>query len=80
MHSKVDELAERARKIAAESGANVRDKLGALQDPEEWEELRKTAEALGGEAAAFVRKYPLQSLLGAAALGFLAGLSLGRKR
>jgi ElaB/YqjD/DUF883 family membrane-anchored ribosome-binding protein len=79
MPSKLEELAARARKIAEESGENVREQLGSLKDGEGREELLKAASALGEDAAVFVRKYPLQSVLGAAAVGFLLGISLGRK-
>jgi ElaB/YqjD/DUF883 family membrane-anchored ribosome-binding protein len=78
--SKLDEFAEKARKLAAEHGEGVKDALGALPDSADWEELRKMAGNLGEDAAVFVRKYPLQSVLGAAALGFVLGASLGRRR
>jgi len=72
MLSKIEELAERAKKIAAESGV--------LKDSEEWEQLKKMAGDLGEDAAVFVRKYPIQSVLGGAAVGFLLGTIFGRKR
>jgi ElaB/YqjD/DUF883 family membrane-anchored ribosome-binding protein len=76
MQSKLEELAEKARKIAAEGGESVKERLGV----EDLDELKELAGALGEDAAAFVRKYPIQSVLGAAALGFLLGTSLGRRR
>lgn len=80
MSSKIEELAERAKKAAAESGGEIKDKLSALAEGEDWEELKKLAGTMGEDAAAFVRKYPLQSVLGAAALGFLLGTTFGKKR
>ena len=65
MTSKLDELAEKAKKLAEGS--------------EELAQMKKMASDMGEEAAAFVRKYPLQSVLGAAVAGFLLG-SLGRRK
>ena len=72
----LEELAEKAKKFATEGGESLKE----FQSSEDWEQLSKTAKNLGEDAAAFVRKYPLQSVLGAAALGFLLGSSVGRKR
>lgn len=81
MSSKLDEFAEKARRLAAESGESMKQKLGELPDSEEWDKLRWLAAELGEDAAFFVRKYPLQSVLGAAAVGFLLGATLtGRKK
>lgn len=74
--TKLDDLAEKAKKIAEESGV----KLEALKDSEEFAQMKKVAADLGEEAAVFVRKYPLQSVLGAAVAGLVVGLSLGRKK
>jgi ElaB/YqjD/DUF883 family membrane-anchored ribosome-binding protein len=73
MKEKMDELAEKARKLASDV---------KLADSEDWAQLKEVASQLGEEAAVFVRKYPLQSVLGAAALGFVLGstLGLGRKK
>ena len=79
MTSKLEEFAEKARKIATESGESVKEKLSELPDSEEWEQLREAAAGLGEDAAVFVRKYPIQSVLGAVAVGFLLGSVLGRK-
>ncbi|MGZ3652407.1 MAG: hypothetical protein ACXVB9_00130 [Bdellovibrionota bacterium] len=73
---KLEELAEKAKKMAAEGG----DTLKEFRESEDWEQLKEMAGNLGEDAAVFVRKYPLQSVLGAAALGFFLGASLGRKR
>lgn len=80
MSTPLDEFAERAKKIAAESGEAVKEKLGALGSVEDWEQLKQVAGDLGEDAAAFVRKYPLQSVLGAAVVGFLLGSNLGRRK
>lgn len=79
MNSKLDELAEKARKIATESSEAMKEKLGEFQS-EDWDQLKQVAGSLGEEAAVFVRKYPVQSVLGAAAIGFLLGASLGKKK
>lgn len=78
--NKLDELAEKARKLAAEGGERLKQGLGSLPDSEEWEQLRTLAGTLGEDAAVFVRKYPLQSVLGAAALGFVLGTTMARRK
>lgn len=70
-----DEIADKAKKMAAEGGERLRE----FRNSEDLDQLREVAGSLGEEAAVFVRKYPLQSVLGAAAMGFLLGVSLGRK-
>lgn len=67
MTSKLEDLAEKAKQIAEDAG-----------DSEELARMKQVAAQLGEEAAAVVRKYPLQSVLGAAVAGFLLG-SLRRK-
>lgn len=74
--SKLDELAEKAKKIAEESG----ERFEALKDSEELAQMKKAAADLGEEAAVFVRKYPLQSVFGAALAGLVLGLTIGRKK
>ena len=75
MSKKIEDLAEEAKKIAEDAGA----RLEALKDSEEVEKLKAVAKELGSEAAAVVRKYPLQSVLGAAVAGFLLG-TMGRRK
>jgi ElaB/YqjD/DUF883 family membrane-anchored ribosome-binding protein len=69
LEGRLDELAGKAKKIAEEASAQ----LGSLKDSEEFESMKKMASDLGEEAAAVVRRYPLQSVLGAAVAGFLLG-------
>ncbi len=75
MTKKLDELAEKAKKIAQDAG----ERIDELKDSEEVDRLKETASELGEEAAAIVRKYPLQAVLGAAVAGFILG-SLGRRK
>jgi ElaB/YqjD/DUF883 family membrane-anchored ribosome-binding protein len=76
----IDELAqkakEQAKKIAAESGERFKN----FRESEDFDQLREVAGGLGEEAAVFVRKYPIQSVAGALAIGLLIGASLGRKK
>lgn len=66
---------------AAEAvGEKIREGLEALQEQVDCEELKATAAKVGEEAAAFVRKYPLQSAAGAFALGCVLGALFGRRR
>jgi ElaB/YqjD/DUF883 family membrane-anchored ribosome-binding protein len=72
----IDELAQKAKKMAAESG----EKFKSFRESEDFDQLREVAGSLGEEAAVFVRKYPIQSVAGALAVGFLIGAGLGRKK
>lgn len=80
MDDDFEKVKERAKRFAEEAGETVKEKLGNLQDSPEWEEIRQTATGLAKEAGEFVRKYPLQSVLGAAAVGLVLGTLLGRRR
>lgn len=80
MNSKLEELAVKALKMATESGDTVKETLSEFQDSKEWEQIRQVAGDLGEEAAVFVRKYPLQSVMGAAAVGFLLGAISSKRR
>lgn len=80
MQTKFEDLADKAMKFATESGETIKDKLGSLDGSIEWDQVKEIAGDLGEDAAAFVRKYPMQSVLGAAAIGFLLGAALGKKK
>jgi ElaB/YqjD/DUF883 family membrane-anchored ribosome-binding protein len=80
MKTKLEELAEQVKKLAEESKGNMGETVTALKDSPEWNEARAVASDLAEDAADFVRRYPLQSVLGAAALGFLLGSMVKRKR
>ena len=75
-----------AEKSNAESGSafsEAKEKMSKVLEenmPQDLDEVKKLAGALADDAANFVKKYPLPSLLGALALGFLIGSSLGRKK
>lgn len=58
----------------------LKEKLSvALKTPPTPEEIKKAAHDLAEEAANLVKKYPLQSLLGAVALGFILGKITNKK-
>ncbi|MGE3263046.1 MAG: hypothetical protein AB7K68_14790 [Bacteriovoracia bacterium] len=80
MDEDFEKLKTRAKRMAEEATAGVKEKLEGLQDSEEWEEIRAMATGMAKDAAELVRKYPLQSVLGAAAAGFLLSSLLNRKR
>lgn len=71
-----EKLAEKAAKLVSETGESLK----TAEAVPDMEELKKLAGDLGEEAASFVRRYPLPSVLGAAAAGFLLGVALGRKK
>lgn len=76
----LEKLRARAQKMAEDAASNAKEKIDSLQDSEEWQEVRKMALGLAKESAEIVRKYPLQSVLGAAAAGFLLSSLLNRRR
>lgn len=75
-----------SEKSSAESGSpfqDAKEKVAKAMEenmPQDLEEVKRMAGALAEDAADFVKKYPLPSLLGALALGFLIGSSIGRKK
>ncbi|MFZ3230662.1 MAG: hypothetical protein WA160_10695 [Pseudobdellovibrio sp.] len=50
-----------------------------LQDNIDVEALNKKTKELADTATDFIRKYPVQSVLGAAAIGFIIGSFLKKK-
>jgi ElaB/YqjD/DUF883 family membrane-anchored ribosome-binding protein len=80
MDDDFEKVKERAKRFAEEAGETVKEKLGSFQDSAEWEDIRRTATSLAKEAGELMRKYPVQSVLGAAAVGFVLGTLLGRRR
>ena len=73
-----DDISDRTKRTASETMASVKEKLAA-SGIEDMEDVKAAAAELAEDAATFVRKYPLQSLFGALALGFLVGSTLRRK-
>jgi len=71
-------------KTESESPLNgAREKIAKAMEenlPQDLDEVKRMAGALAEDAVDFVKKYPLPSLLGALALGFLIGSSMGRKK
>ena len=49
-----------------------------LNIDEELEKLQATAKEVADTATEFIRKYPVQTVLGAAAVGFLIGVLVKR--
>jgi len=75
-----EDLANEAKGAAGKATEQLKEKFSALGDLEQIEGLKEAAGELADEAAAFVRKYPVQSVLGAVAAGFLLGALLNRKK
>lgn len=80
MSKEFNEFADKTKRAAAETAETLKEKLSSLQSLEEIEGLKEAAGELADEAAAFVRKYPVQSVLGAVAAGFLLGALLNRRK
>jgi len=79
MSNDFSDFTERAKRMAAESSEDLKEKLSSLASAEDLEKLKESAGEMAEEAAAFVRKYPVQSVLGALAAGFLLGAFFNRK-
>lgn len=80
MSKDFDSMAEKAKKVADETTQDIKERFSKLKEAPEIEEMKKLASELAEDAAVFVKKYPIQSVLGAAAVGFLLGSLLNRKR
>jgi ElaB/YqjD/DUF883 family membrane-anchored ribosome-binding protein len=80
MSNEFDDFTAKAKRAATDSAAGLKEKLSSLKDLEEIEGLKEAAGELADEAAAFVRKYPVQSVLGAVAAGFLLGALINRRK
>lgn len=80
MSADFESLKEKAKTFAETGSEEIKDRLSKLKDSPDAEALREAASEMAEEAAVFVRKYPLQSLLGGLAVGFLLGSMLSRKK
>ena len=80
MSNEFDDFTAKAKRAATDSAAGLKEKLSSLKDLEEIEGLKEAASELADEAAAFVRRYPVQSVLGAVAAGFVLGALVNRRK
>jgi ElaB/YqjD/DUF883 family membrane-anchored ribosome-binding protein len=71
-------LFETAEKIAGRIAQEAKSRMP--EDLPDGEQVKKLAGELADEAAAIVRKYPLQSCIAALAAGFVFGVFVNRKR
>lgn len=76
----MDDTFEKAKKAAGDAADSLKDKFQDWKGAPSSEEIRVLAKELAEDASAFVRKYPLQSLAGALAAGFLLGAFIQRRR
>lgn len=79
MGNDFEEFAEKAKRVAGDSVNDLKERLSSVKDID-LEGLNKAASELAEEAASFVRKYPLQSVLGAAVAGFALGILTRRRK
>ena len=68
-----------AKRMAEEAETKIREGLSSLGEKIDTEELKASAEKLADEAAALVRKYPLQTAGVALAVGFVLGALFSRR-
>lgn len=74
-----DKAKRAAKDLGEELAGNFKAKLGDKLSEYDLEGVQAAATELADEAAVFVRKHPLSSVLGAAAAGFVLGLLVNRK-
>jgi ElaB/YqjD/DUF883 family membrane-anchored ribosome-binding protein len=79
MSNDFSDFTERAKRMAAESSEELKEKLSSMASAEDLEKLKESAGEMAEEAAAFIRKHPLPSVFGALAAGFLLGAFFNRK-
>ena len=79
MSNDFSDFTERAKRMAAESSEELKEKLSTMASAEDLEKLKESAGEMAEEAAAFIRKHPLPSVFGALAAGFLLGAFFNRK-
>ena len=80
MANDFDELSQKAKRVAAEASEGLKEKLSSMKGLEDLDGMKEAAEGLAEDAAEFVRKYPVPSVLGALAAGFVIGAILTRRR
>lgn len=76
------------KKQASEFADNVSEKLteslkeafGKLEHQEDVQALKQSAKEVADTATEFIRKYPLQSVIGAAIIGFAVGSLLNKRK
>jgi ElaB/YqjD/DUF883 family membrane-anchored ribosome-binding protein len=78
MSNDFSDFTERAKRMAAESSEELKEKLSSMASAEDLEKLKESAGEMAEEAAAFIRKHPLPAVFGALA-GFLLGAFFNRK-
>lgn len=58
----------------------LNDSLERVQETELFQEVQSGTKILAKEAAKYIRKHPLESVAAAAAVGFVAGILISRRR
>ena len=57
---------------------NLKETFENLHVDEEMEKMKKTAKEIADVSTEFIKKYPLQTVAGAAVVGFLIGIMVRR--
>lgn len=68
------------KKQASEFAENLKEKIGESLNHEDVQAMKETAQEVADSATDFIRKYPLQSVLGAAVVGFALASLLNRRK
>ena len=79
MSDTFDEFTDKAKRAAAESAEELKAKLASLKEVN-LDELNEAVNEMAGDAAAFVRKYPIASVVGALTAGVVLGAIMSRRR
>lgn len=68
------------KNTAKDTMADLSEKIAQIKNSEDLKVLKEVASDLAEDTAEFVKKYPLHSVLGALAVGFVLGTFVGRRR
>ena len=75
----IKDAAQKAKELTEELKEHTKVFLQDFDAQEQMENMKESMAELADATAKFVRKYPLQSILGAAAAGFLLSSLIKRK-
>lgn len=66
--------------ISTQLSESLKEALNKMEHNEDMQAMKASAKEVADSASDFIRKYPLQSVLGAAAIGFILAHLINRKK